>query len=100
MYSDKGREMNIYGAPATGPTQKSSIAEAGVCGQECEGACGDHKNSSLAGEEQWGSGSTSDKFKLLKPFTVSSGARLWSSICKACDEKHQSWEMLKDFSVS
>lgn len=52
MYSDKGREMNIYGAPATGPTHKWSIAEAGVRGQDCEGACGDHKNSSLAGGEQ------------------------------------------------
>ena len=29
--------MNIDGTPATGPAQKSPVAEAGACGQECEG---------------------------------------------------------------
>lgn len=56
--------MNTYRAPTTGPAQKSPTAEAGACGQECEGVCEHHKNSSLARGEQWGLGSTSDKFKL------------------------------------
>lgn len=92
--------MNIYGAPITGSAQTmSSMAEAGVRGQECEGVCGDHKNSSLAGGEQWGWVSMSDKFKLQKPFMVSSRARLWDSMCKVCYEKHKSYEMLKGFSI-
>lgn len=50
--------------PITGPAEKSPIAEAGVRGQECEGVCGGHKNSSWAGGEWWGWGSVSDKFEL------------------------------------
>lgn len=45
-----------------------------------------------------GCGGSRDKFKLQRPFMVSSGARLWGSVCKTCSEKHPSCEMLKGFS--
>lgn len=93
MCGDKGSKMNIYEFQLSAPAQ-TSRAEAGVHGQECEGVSVGHRNSSLAGGV-WGS---RDKFKLQRPFMVSSGARLWGSICKAYSEKQPSCEMLKGFS--